>query len=202
MMNPYHVIMSIGGLLVLTGIFLTWNLSREIERFRLGTRRVSAFMFLGGLLTALAFVELMAGMGTETMALPAILGPALIVYALSESGLVRAKLEMLLQVAVIVGSLVLGGNGTLYLIESFSAMAIVVLMDAVAFYVHTPERYGRLARLSAWTFTLFVPLNVLEPGNVAAMVLYLSSTVLWVSILAGLHDVLRERFPRTVQESL
>ncbi len=45
-------------------------------------------------------------------------------------------------------------------------------------------------------------MNMLEPGNVAAMVLYLSSTVLWVSILAGLHGVLRERFPRTVQESL
>ncbi len=202
MMYQYHVVMSVGGILVLLGIFLTWNLSRNIEKFRLGTRSISWFMFLGGLLTALGFIELMIGMGTETMALPAILGPALIVYALSESGLVRAKPEMLVQVAVIVGSLVLSGDRILYVIESFSAIAIVILMDAAAFYVHTPESYSRGARLSAWLFTLFVPLNAYEPGSPLAMGLYLISTTLWVAILIGLHGVLRERFPRTAQESL
>ncbi|KQH82036.1 hypothetical protein [Thermococcus thioreducens] len=201
-MYQYHVIMSVGGILVLLGIFLTWNLSRDIEKFRLGTKSISRFMFLGGLLTALGFIELMLGMGTEVMALPAILGPALIVYALSESGLVRAKPEMLIQVAVIVGSLVLSGNRTLYVIESFSAIAVVILMDAAAFYVHTPQPHSRAARLSAWLFTLFVPLNAAEPGNPVAMGLYIISTALWVAILVALHGVLRERFPRTAQESL
>ncbi|WP_258084169.1 hypothetical protein [Thermococcus thermotolerans] len=201
-MYQYHVIMSVGGILVLLGIFLTWNLSRNIEKFRLGTKSISRFMFLGGLLTALGFVELMLSMGTEVMALPAILGPALIVYALSESGLVRAKPEMLIQVAVIVGSLVLSGNRTLYVIESFSAIAVVILMDAAAFYVHTPKSHSRGARLSAWLFTLFVPLNASEPGNPVAMTLYIISTALWVTILVALHGVLRERFPRTAQESL
>ncbi|NJE10504.1 hypothetical protein [Thermococcus sp. MAR1] len=201
-MHPYHAIMGTGGILVLTGIFLTWNLSRNIEKFRLGTGSISKFMFLGGILTALGFIELIVGMGTEVMALPAILGPALIVYALSESGLVRAKPEMLLQVAVIVGSLVLSGDRVLYIIESFSAIAVVILMDAAAFYVHTPLQYGRLARLSAWMFTLFVPLNAANPGSPVAVGLYLLSTALWVAVLLALHGVLRARFPRTAQEGL
>ena len=181
---------------------MTWSLSKNIEKFRLGTQRISKFILLGGLLTALGFIELMIGINTEVMALFVIIGPALIVYALSESGLVRAKPEMLLQVAIIVGSLILSGDKLLYLIESFSAIALVLLMDAAAFYVYTPQPHSTGARLSAWMFTLFIPLNRLTPGNPVAMPLYIASLVLWVLVLVGLHGVLRERFPRTVQEGL
>ncbi|NJE04740.1 hypothetical protein E3E36_00945 [Thermococcus sp. M36] len=201
-MYSYHIIMGAGGTLVLVGIFLTWYLSMSIERFRLGTNRISWFLLLGGLLTGLGFVELIAGMGTATIAVLVILGPALVVYALSESGLVRAKPEMLVQVAVIVFSLTLSGTRTMYIIESFSAIAVVVLMDAAAFYVHTPSPYSKTARLSAWLFTLFVPANIVAPGNPLAMALYITSTALWVSTLIALHGVLRQRFPRNAQESL
>jgi len=201
-MGTYHVLMGIGGSLAVLGIFLTWNLSRGIERFRLGTGRISWLILAGGVLTALGFIELMAGLGAWAVAVPVIIGPALIVYALSESGLVKAKPEMLVQVAVIVFSLFLSGSRTMYIIESFSAIAIVMLMDAAAFYVHTPKFHSRLARLSAWLFTAFVPINTLRQGNIVAMLLYIGSTALWVSTLIALHGVLRERFSKNVQESL
>ncbi|WP_367883697.1 hypothetical protein [Thermococcus peptonophilus] len=53
-MDLYFGIMAVGGLMTLMGIVLTWNLSRLVEKFRVGKGgKLSWLILLGGLITAM-----------------------------------------------------------------------------------------------------------------------------------------------------
>lgn len=60
-------------------------------------------------------------------------GPPPISYVLLESGLVQPKFEILTQVAVIVGATALSADRKTHVVLVFSAVSIVLMMDAVAF---------------------------------------------------------------------
>ena len=201
-MDLYFKVMAAGGMLVLLGIFLTWNLARIVEKFRVGKKGLSWLVLLGGLLTALGFIPMLAREDSSVIVWAVILGPVLISYALSESGLVRANLEMLLQVGVVIASLVLQGGNYMAIAESFSAVSIILLINAVAFYRHTPSRISWTSRAAAWLFALFILLNAWEQGNLYVSSMYLLSQLLWIFALAQLHSVVGDKFYRNGQEGL
>ncbi len=185
-MDAYSEAMAFGGLLSLAGIILTWNLARIVER-RHGKKGLSWLVLAGGLLTALGFLPGTSD-GGETVEWAVVLGPVLIGYALSGSGLVRASLEVLLQVAVVGAALILGGGSRILVVESFSAMSILLLINALAFYVHAPSWISGVPRAAAWIFTAFFFLNTLYSGFYTSL-LYLLSQLLWISALVRLHTV-------------
>ncbi|ASJ07313.1 hypothetical protein A3L08_08255 [Thermococcus pacificus] len=201
-MNIYFTTMAAGGMLVLLGIFLTWNLARVVEKFRTGKKRLSWLVLLGGLLTAMGFIPAVAMADSSVIVWAVILGPVLISYALSESGLVRANLEMLLQVGVVIASLVLQSGDYIAIAESFSAVSIILLINAVAFYIHTPPGISRTSKAAAWLFAIFVLLNAWGRGNPYVLSIYILSMFLWISALVRLHFIARDRFYRNAQEDL
>jgi hypothetical protein len=201
-MEPYSGIMAAGGVMVLVGIILTWNLARVVEKFRVGRRKLSWLILLGGLLTAIGFVPPILSEEGHIVVWALITGPILISYALSESGLVRASLEMLLQVALVVLSLVFTGGDYLAIARVFSALSIVLMMNALAFYVHSPSGTSRISRAAAWLFAVFVLLNAWKHGTTYLPLLYLLSQLIWLYALVKLHFVARERLPKTAQEGL
>jgi hypothetical protein len=201
-MDLYSGIMAAGGAMVLAGIILTWNLSRLVERFRVGKEKLSWLILLGGLLTAIGFMPPILSEEGHTVVWALIVGPVLIGYALSESGLVRASLEMLLQVTVVVLSLVFTKGDYLAIAQVFSAVSIILMMNAVAFYVHSPSRISRISRVAAWLFTFFVLLNAWKHGTPYLAALYLLSQLPWLYALVKLHFVARQRLPKPAQEGL
>ncbi len=110
---------------------------------------------------------------------------------------------MLLQVSLAVFSLVfMGGGDYLATAEVFSAISIILLMNAVASYVHCPSNISRISRAAAWLFTLFVLLNARRHGTAYIPILYLLSQLLWLYALVKLHLVAKDKFNKTGQESL
>jgi hypothetical protein len=201
-MNSYSGIMAAGGVMVLAGVILTWNLSRLVEKSRLGKERLSWLILLGGLITAVGFIPPLLSEGAQMLVWALVIGPVLIGYALSESGLVRASLEMLLQVTLVVLSLVFRRGGYLVTAQVFSAVSIILLINAAAFYVSSPSRMSRISRASAWLFTAFVILNALKHDTIYIPLLYLLSQLLWLCVLLKLHSIAGERLHRTAQEGL
>ena len=179
-MDPYSLVMSINGLLSLMGIFLFWQLARLVEKGRLGKGRLSPLLLAGGMTMALGF----ASHVVHSDVLPLlVLGSAMIIYSLSASGLVKAKLEMLLQIGLIVLSTSLGENLQSYLILIFSDLTLLLLMDAVAFYPNSPEIPASMARLSAWLFTVSVVVNSFSYRSLPALLLHTTSISLWITAL-------------------
>jgi len=120
-------------------------LARLVEKGRLGKERLSSLLLAGGMTMALGF----ASHVVHSDVLPLlVLGSAMIIHSLSASGLVKANLEMLLQIGPIVLSTNLGENLQSYLILIFSDLTLLLLMDAVAFYPNSPETPASMARLS------------------------------------------------------
>lgn len=74
---------------------------------RLGGRRISPWILVGGLLTSIGFGAISMDFESPMIALLISLGSAFIGYSLAESGMVRAKPEMLIQVFVILLSVFL-----------------------------------------------------------------------------------------------
>ncbi|NJF24180.1 hypothetical protein [Thermococcus sp. Bubb.Bath] len=202
MIDLYSGIMGVGGVMVLAGIILTWNLSRLVEKFRVGKRKLSWLILLGGLLTAVGFIPPIINEEGHMIVWALIVGPVLIGYALSESGLVRASLEMLLQIVAVVLSLIFTKGDYLAIAQVFSAVSIILLMNAVAFYVHSPSEISRISRAAAWLFAIFVLLNAWKHGTAYLPLLYLLSQLLWLYTLVKLHFVARQRLPKTAQEGL
>lgn len=190
MIDVYQSLMSLCGLLTLTGIFLTWNISRKIESFFLGHRKLSWYILFGGILTSLGFIATMFEVHQAIISFAILLGPVLITYSLSESGLVRATWTMLLQVGIIAGSAIFVRN-SFYTVELASSVAIVLLINAISGYIRTPEMYKRLAEISSWTFVGFIWLSLFV-GEIAPVV-YLFSMTLWIYTLVRLHYVAVER---------
>ncbi len=185
-MEAYSQVMAFGGVLSLLGILLTWNLARIVERRHLRRKGLSWLVLAGGLLTALGFLPGIPS-GGSAVGWAIVLGPVLIGYALSESGLVRANMEVLLQVAVVGAALVLDGGNRTVVMESFSVVSILLLINALAFYVHIPSWISGVSRAAAWIFTAFFLLNVLNWGDFYVSLLYLLSQLLWLSALLRLH---------------
>lgn len=172
--------MAVNGSLVLVGIFLTWHLTRLVERYRLGKEKLSWLILLGGLMTSLGFVGGLAGLDLRILV---ILGPALIVYALSMSGLVGAKLEMLFQTGLVVLSAGISDDPKTYIVLMFSDISLLLLMDAVAFYSNSPIKAATMARLFAWLLVAFTTVNALYPHSLPAIMLYTASVLLWMASL-------------------
>ncbi|WP_457741310.1 hypothetical protein [Thermococcus sp.] len=201
LMLEYNTVMSGIGIVVLAAIFITWDLARKAERLRLGTRRISALILVGGTITAMGFISYAFSFDVLSYALLVTLGPVLVTYALSESGLVQPKLEMLLQVALMVGSIAISDNRMLYTLLIFSAISVLLLMDAVAFYVHTPSPQKHLVRFSSWLLVVFTVLNAIKHGCALAFILYVFSVGIWITTLISLEFYLRG-MGRNVQEGL
>ena len=201
-MDLYFKAMAAGGMLVLLGIFLTWNLARMVEKFRVEKKGLSWLVLLGGLLTALGFIPKLASEESGVIVWAVVLGPVLISYALSESGLVRANLEMLLQVGVVISSLAFQGGNYIAVAKLFSAVSIILLINAAAFYMNTPPGMSRTLRAAAWLFSIFILLNAREQGSPYVSSLYILSQLLWISALIRLHSVARDRLYRNAQEGL
>ncbi|WP_156961736.1 hypothetical protein [Thermococcus guaymasensis] len=199
-MDSYTLVMSANGLLVLVGIFLTWHLTRLVERYRLGKEKLSWLLLLGGLVTALGFIGDLAGLYVNDARVLVILGSALIVYALSMSGLVGAKLEMLFQIGLIVLSAGVSGNPKAHIVLVFSDISLLLLMNAVAFYSNSPVKSASMARLSAWLLVAFTLVNALYPRSVPTIMLYTASVSLWVVSL--LLSYPRARVLNSAQEGL
>jgi hypothetical protein len=179
-MDSYSLVMSIDGPLVLAGVIITWHLTRLVERSRLGKERLSWLILLGGLITAGGFASYLIGLN---LALMVILGPAIIAYALSMSGLVGAKLEMLVQIAIMVFSIAISEDPKTYTILMFSDVSLLLLMDAVAFYPDSPKAPASMARLSAWLLVAFTVVNAVHYGSLPALLLYTASVSLWITAL-------------------
>lgn len=202
MADLYTVFMSAGGLLTLAGIFLTWSLSREVEVNRLGKERISWCVLAGGFLTALGFAGLSIAIKSNVVALLVLLGPALIAYALSESGLVRATFTLLLQSFLLLPLVFLRRNAMMGVIELASTLSVLLLINAIAGYVGTPREYKALAGMSSWGIVLTVWLTSFETWRTAGSVVYLLSLTLWVYTLIRLHTVAAERFHNSAQKVL
>ncbi len=179
-MDPYSLVMSINGLLSLMGIFLFWQLARLVERGRLGKERLSPLLLAGGVAMALGFA--LRTVHSAVLSLP-ILGSAMIIYSLSASGLVKARLEMLLQIGLIVLSAGIGKNMQSNLILIFSDLTLLLLMGAVASYPNSPETPASMARLSAWLFTVSVVVNSFFYRSLPALLLHTTSISLWITAL-------------------
>lgn len=190
MASVYQTLMSICGVLTLTGIFLTWNLSRKIETFFLGHRKLSWYILFGGILTSFGFIATMFEVHKGIITTAILLGPVLIAYSLSESGLVRATWTMLLQVSIVAGSAIFVRD-SFYTVELASSVAILLLINAISGYVRTPEEYKKLAKISSWAFVGFIWLNIFI-GEIAPAI-YFFSTSLWIYTLVRLHYVASER---------
>jgi hypothetical protein len=155
-------------------------LTRLVERSRLGKERLSWLILLGGLITAGGFASYLIGLN---LALMVIIGPAIIAYALSMSGLVGAKLEMLVQIAIMVFSIAISEDPKTYTILMFSDVSLLLLMDAVAFYPSSPKAPASMARLSAWLLVAFTVVNAVHYGSLPALLLYTASVSLWITAL-------------------
>ncbi|WP_297418044.1 hypothetical protein [Thermococcus sp.] len=185
-MEAYFQIMTFGGVLSLLGIFLTWNLARIVEHRHLRKKGLSWLVLVGGLVTAAGFLP-GASSGGDAIEWAILLGPVLIGYALSESGLVRANIEMLLQTAVVGMALVLGGGSRTLVVESFSVVSTLLLINALAFYMYIPSWVSRVPRTAAWIFMTFFLLNAIYGGDFYVSLLYLLSQLLWISALIRLN---------------
>ncbi|USH00311.1 hypothetical protein K1720_02240 [Thermococcus argininiproducens] len=194
MVDQYQIFMSVGGILVLVGIFLTWNLSQQIEKVRLGGRRLSRYILVGGILTSLGFIATMFEIHEAIISVAILLGPAMIAYSLSESKLVKATWTMLLQVVLIMASTIFVEKKGFYVIELGSSVSLILLINAIAGYIRTPENYKTLAKISSWVFVVFIWLNALQSTRTMAPVVYLLSLVIWIYTLVRLHYVARIRF--------
>ena len=179
-MDSYSLVMSIDGPLVLAGVFLTWHLTRLVERNRLGKEKLSHLILAGGLITAFGFTGHMVGLNVSLLV---IFEPALIVHALSMSGLVGAKLEMLAQIALMVLSIGLSEDPRNYVFLMFSDISLLLLMDAVAFYSNSPKKPASMARLSAWLLVAFTLVNAVYYRSLPALLLYTASVSLWITAL-------------------
>ncbi|WP_148258594.1 hypothetical protein [Thermococcus sp. AM4] len=186
-MLEYNLLMSIMGPLVLAGIILMWDLTRKVEKLRLGTRRLSFLILIGGILTAVGFITYSRSVDHTWEAFLVMFGPVLIAYSLSESGLVQPKLEMLAQVAIMLGSIGISAHKAFYTMLMFSALSILLMIDAVAFYRYVPQPYGKIARLSAWLFVAFTVVNAISYGSPLAFAIYFLSIVLWIGTLICLE---------------
>ena len=179
-MDPYILVMSTDGLLVLFGIFLIWHLTRVVERNRLGREELSWLILAGGLMTAFGFIGYTAGFNLWLLVIP---GPAIIAYALSTSGLVKAKLEMLLQICLMVVSVLISEDSKTYTIMMFSDVSLLLLMDVLAFYSNPPKKPASMARLSAWLLVAFTVINAVHYRSLPAILLYTASVSLWITSL-------------------
>jgi len=179
-MDSYSLVMSVDGPLVLVGIFLTWHLTRLVERNRLGKEKLSWLILAGGLITTLGFIGHLTGFNLWLLV---IIGPALVAYSLSMSRLVGAKLEMLLQICLMVVSVLLSKDPRTYTILMFSAGSLLLLMDAVAFYSNSPNKPASMARLSAWLLVAFTLVNAVYYRSLPAVLLYTASVSLWLTSL-------------------
>ena len=200
-MVEYNLVMSVIGPVVLFAIFVTWDLTRKVERLRLGTRKVSVLILIGGIITALGFVSYVLDIDRPPALLFVMLGPVLITYSLSESGLVQPKFEMLVQIALMVGSIGLSANKMFYTMLMFSAVSVLLLIDAVAFYRYTPSPQRHFARLASWLLVAFTVVNAVRYGCTLAFVLYVLSIIIWVSTLISLEFYLKD-MDKTAQEGL
>ncbi|MCO6042111.1 hypothetical protein [Thermococcus alcaliphilus] len=199
MISVYQTLMSLCGVLTLVGIFLTWNLSRKIENFFLGHRRLSWYILFGGILTSLGFIATMFDVHRGIITIAILLGPVLIAYSLSESGLVRATWTMFLQVSIVAGSAIFVRE-SFYTVELASSVAILLLINAISGYVRTPEEYKRLAGISSWAFVVFIWLNIFAPEIAPAV--YFFSISLWIYTLVRLHYVAAERLGNSTMRLL
>ncbi|KUK00096.1 MAG: hypothetical protein PWP49_1329 [Thermococcaceae archaeon] len=199
MISVYQTLMGLCGVLTLAGIFLTWNLSRKIENFFLGHRRLSWYILFGGILTSLGFIATMFEVHRGIITIAILLGPVLIAYSLSESGLVRATWTMLLQVSIVAGSAIFVRE-SFYTVELASSVAILLLINAISGYVRTPEEYKKLAGISSWTFVVFIWLNIFAVEIAPAV--YFFSMSLWIYTLVRLHYVAAERLGNSTMRLL
>ncbi|ASJ02886.1 hypothetical protein A3L09_06245 [Thermococcus profundus] len=198
----YSFFMGLGGLLTLSAIFLTWNLSQRVELGRLGKRRISWCILLGGLLTAIGFFGMMENVESNIVAFLVILGPALIAYALSESGLVKATSALLIQSFLLLPLVLLRKDLIMDVVELGSTLSQLLLINAVVGYVRTPPEYRSLAGLSAWGVLISVWFISFDAVKLAGSVIYLISVALWLYTLLRLHTVSIERFHNSAQEGL
>ncbi len=190
-MVEYNALMLVTGPVILAGIVFMWDIARKAEKLRLGTRRISTLILIGGILTAAGFL---LGPHREhylTEAVLVMLGPTLIAYGLSESGMVQPKLEMLVQAAVMLVSIGMSTTKTHDVMLIFSSLSVLIMMDAVAFYRHTPRPQRNIARISAWLFVLFTVLNKKTHGSSVALGFYVVSILLWLGTLISLEFYLR-----------
>jgi len=179
-MDPYSLVMSIDGPLVLVGVILTWHLTRLVERGRLGKGRPSSLLLAGGLMTAFGFTGYLAGFN---LGLLVVIGPAVITYALSISGLVGAKLEMLVQIGLMIVSIPVSKDPKTYTILMFSDVSLLLLMDAAAFSSTSPRKPASMARLSAWLLVAFTLVNAVYYRSLPALLLFTASVSLWITAL-------------------
>ena len=194
MISIYQIFMSTGGALTLVGIFLTWNLSRKIEGFFLGHKKLSWCILLGGILTSLGFIVTMLEVHEGIISIAILLGSILIAYSLSESELVKPTWTMLLQIVLIVLSTIFVENKEFYMVELVSSFSLILLINAIVGYVRTPENYKNLAKIASWMFVGFIWLNNLQPTRAIAPVIYVLSVVTWSYTLVRLHYVAVARF--------
>ncbi|WP_148290417.1 hypothetical protein [Thermococcus litoralis] len=199
MVSVYQTLMGLCGVLTLAGIFLTWNLSRKIENFFLGHRRLSWYILFGGILTSLGFIATMFEVHRGIVTIAILLGPVLIAYSLSESGLVRATWTMLLQVSIVAGSAIFVRE-SFYTVELASSVAVLLLINAISGYVRTPEEYKKLAGISSWAFVVFIWLNIFAVEIASAV--YFFSMSLWIYTLVRLHYVAAERLGNSTMRLL
>ncbi|NPA47078.1 MAG: hypothetical protein GXO14_00345 [Thermococci archaeon] len=196
-MDPYSLVTSADGLLVLAGIVFTWHLTRLVERNRLGREKLSWLILAGGLLTALGFTGYAAGLD---FALMVVVGPVLIACALSMSGLVGARLEMLVQIGLMLLSICASRNPRTSTIRMFSDVSLLLLMDAVAFYSSSPKKPASMARLSAWLLVAFTVVNSVSYRSLPALLLYTASVSIWM--VALLLSYPRAKLLKSAQKGL
>lgn len=141
------------------------------------------------MLTSIGFGAISMDFESPMIALLISLGPAFIGYSLAESGMVRAKPEMLLQVFVILLSVFPAGDRSLQSLEVISSLAVLLLINAVAFYVMTSS-YASKARIIAWAFSISVFLNSPQALRPFGSILYGLSVLGWLLILLRLRELL------------
>ncbi|WP_048148083.1 hypothetical protein [Palaeococcus ferrophilus] len=186
MSEMYYGLMSLGGILALVGIFLTWGLSRSVETKELGTKRLSNLLLLGGLLTALGFITTMVNISEGVITFAILLGPAVIVYSLSESGLVRANLLTLIQVALVVVAALVSPGRNFRIAGIASSISLVLLINVITGYPRAPTHFRRLAWLSSWGLVAFLMMMASPRTGTIGPVVYVFSMALWIYTLLHL----------------
>ncbi|ASJ09397.1 hypothetical protein A3L11_09210 [Thermococcus siculi] len=191
----YSSMMGFSGILILTGIFLTWMVRRKIERVTGEGGRYSVLLLAGGVVTAVGFAwSLLGDEGPNGWMLFLILtGPALIGYALFEFGFTGISGRLLIQSALMLLSLFGAGHYSSVPIDvayTGPFLAVLLLMNSQIIVTEGTRR--DLLVLASWLMVIFSWTRYLLDdtagvAKAAIVLLYFFAAVIWVAVLVSLY---------------
>ncbi len=191
----YNALMSLSGVLTLTGVFLTWIIQRKIEKVTGKNGSYSLLLPIGGIMIALGFAwSVVSGNTLNGWVLSLILiGPAIIGYALFEFGFEGVSGRLIIQGVLTLLSLFGAGHYSTVTVDVAYVgpfLAILLLMNAQILITQGSGRV--LVVISSWLIVLFSWTRYMlgdTTGFVKAVIVapYVLATIIWVVTLISLY---------------